>query len=220
PKLAVATGGRRSSLARWLTLSDHPLTARVIVNRLWQHHFGKGIVATSNDFGSMGDDPSHAQLLDWLACELVDRGWSLKAIHRLMVLSATYQQSSQIDPGSPVHQEAMKKDPLNKLLWHTRRRRLDGEVVRDSLYAVSGRLHAQVPDDAALICQAWLQAYGRPPTDEELVAARQFLTAQAERIYADEADVPIPSQPQPCPSCLEPHKAAAYVDLCHALMNS
>src|SRR5207253_10032572 len=124
-------GGRRSALARWLTWSDHPLTARVIVNRLWQHHYGVGIVATSSDFGSMGDDPTHAQLLDWLACELTAPAsgypeWSLKSIHRLMVLSATYRQSSLVDPSSPAHQQAVKVDPTNKLLWHDRRKRLGG----------------------------------------------------------------------------------------------
>ena len=79
----------------------------------------------------MGDDPSHPQLIDWLACELVERDWSLKAIHRLIVLSATYQQSSRVDSSSPAHRQALKVDPTNKLLWHARRRRLEGEAVRD-----------------------------------------------------------------------------------------
>src|SRR5207245_3582003 len=86
--------GRRSGLAEWLTRPDHPLTPRVMVNRLWQHHFGRGIVATPNDFGSQGDQPSHPELLDWLAREFVARGWSLKAMHRLMVTSATSRQPS------------------------------------------------------------------------------------------------------------------------------
>ena len=89
------SSGRRRALADWLVRPDHPLTARVIVNRLWQHHFGRGIVATPSDFGTMGAEPTHPELLDWLATELVARGWSLKAMHRLMVTSATYRQSSR-----------------------------------------------------------------------------------------------------------------------------
>ena len=90
----AATTGRRKALAEWVTRPDHPLTARVMVNRLWQDHFGRGIVATPGDFGTQGASPTHPELLDWLATELVARGWSLKAIHRLMVTSATYRQSS------------------------------------------------------------------------------------------------------------------------------
>ncbi len=308
--------GRRSALAKWLTWSDHPLTARVIVNRLWQHHFGAGIVATSNDFGLMGDTPANAPLLDWLACELVNHGWSLKAIHRQMVLSATYQQSSHIDPASQQHKKALQADPTNKLLWHARRQRLDGEVVRDALYAVSGRIDtrmfgpstylrlpqavintsryawspddveanwhrrsiysfqmrnmrhpllasfdqpdmyascgvrmetltptqslalfngeetaeqatfwagrllAESPNDDSLVRRAFLEIYGRPATSDEITGTKQFLATQAEQIYSAESDVPTSSQPQPCPTCLEPHKAAAYVDFCHALLNS
>jgi hypothetical protein len=96
----------------------------------------------------------------------------------------------------------------------------NGEETAEQATWWAGRLLAQSPDDAALVRQAWLEAYGRQPTDDELTAARQFLAAQADRIYAEEADIPSSSLPQPCPSCLEPHKAAAYVDLCHALMNS
>src|SRR5205814_5664773 len=135
------SGGRRSALAQWLTVSDHPLTARVIANRLWQHHFGQGIVASSNDFGAMGDAPSHRDLLDWLASELVENEWSLKSLHRAMVLSATYQQSSRVDPASEAHTLAYKLDPSNKLLWPARRKRLEGEAARDSFYALSGRLN-------------------------------------------------------------------------------
>lgn len=308
--------GRRSALARWLTWPDHPLTARVIVNRLWQHHFGDGIVATSNDFGLMGDTPANAPLLDWLSCELVDRGWSLKAIHRLMVLSATYQQSSRIDRNSALHQKALQADPTNKLLWRARRQRLEGEVVRDALYAVSGRMEtsmygpstyprlpkalletsryawtpdevsanlnrrsiysfqmrnmrhpllasfdqpdmyascgvrmetltptqslalfngeetaeqatfwagrllAESTDDDSLIRRAFTEIYSRAATAEEVASAKQFLITQAEQIYAGERDIPTASQPLPCPACLEPNRAAAYVDFCHALMNS
>ncbi len=129
------TTGRRAALARWLTRPDHPLTARVMVNRLWQRHFGRGIVATPSDFGTMGERPSHPELLDWLACEFVARGWSLKALHRLIVTSATYQQSSLASP------EARELDPENLLVGHQGRRRLEGEAIRDALLAASGRLN-------------------------------------------------------------------------------
>jgi len=126
--------GRRTALADWLARPDHPLTARVIANRLWQHHFGRGIVATASDFGTMGAEPSHPALLDWLAAELPARGWSLKALHRLMVTSATYRQSSRAG------REAEAIDPDNDLLSRYRRARLDGEAIRDALLAVSGEL--------------------------------------------------------------------------------
>jgi hypothetical protein len=125
----------RLALARWLTQPDHPLTARVIVNRLWQHHFGQGLVATSNDFGLRGTPPTHPKLLDWLACELVSHGWSLKHVHRLMVLSATYQQASRwSDP------RGRAVDPDNRLLARMNRRRLEGEALRDNALAVAGTL--------------------------------------------------------------------------------
>jgi hypothetical protein len=129
------TTGRRAALAEWLTRPDHPLTGRVIVNRLWQHHFGRGIVGTPNDFGVQGDPPTHPELLDYLARELVDRGWSLKAMHRLMVTSAAYRRSTRASA------ETLKADPDNKLLSRAERRRLEGEVLRDSMLAVSGRLN-------------------------------------------------------------------------------
>jgi hypothetical protein len=113
--------GRRAALAAWLTRADHPLTARVIVNRLWQHHFGQALVATPNDFGRRGDSPSHPELLDWLDTKLVARGWSLKAMHRLMVTSAAYRQSSR-------HNEAAATiDPGNTLLWRHSRRHSKGK---------------------------------------------------------------------------------------------
>ena len=132
------TSGRRKAFAEWLTKPDHPLTTRVIVNRLWQGHFGRGLVASSSDFGTQGADPTHPELLDWLATELVARHWSLKAIHRLMVTSATYRQSSTPDAKS------LALDPENTLFGRMPRRRLEAEAVRDSLLAVSGRLDSRV----------------------------------------------------------------------------
>jgi hypothetical protein len=124
----------RLGLAAWLTRKDHPLTARVIVNRLWQHHFGQGIVRTPNDFGLRGERPSHPELLDWLAVELVESGWSLKHIHRLIVLSNAFRQSSRAS------ELARKIDPDNRLLSRMNRRRLEGESLRDAVLCVSGKL--------------------------------------------------------------------------------
>jgi hypothetical protein len=121
----------RLELADWLTRPSNPLTARVMVNRLWQHHFGRGLVATPSDFGTRGRAPSHPELLDYLATRFIESGWSVKQMHRLMALSATYQQA-----GSGIS----TVDPNDVLLWRFPRRRLDAEEVRDALLAVSGTL--------------------------------------------------------------------------------
>jgi hypothetical protein len=121
-------------LARWLASPQNPLTARVIVNRLWQHHFGRGIVATPSDFGRHGQPPTHVELLDWLACRFVSDGWSLKRMHRLMMTSEAYQRGDTFDPA------AATVDPENKLLWRMNRRRLEGEAIRDSMLTVSGQI--------------------------------------------------------------------------------
>ncbi len=134
----AATSGRRKALAEWLTRPEHPLTARVMVNRLWQNHFGRGIVATTSDFGAQGTEPSHPELLDWLATEFIRSGWSQKAMHRLMVTSATYRQSSV--PSA----KTLEADPDNTLFSRMFRRRLEGEAVRDALLATSGLLDSRV----------------------------------------------------------------------------
>jgi hypothetical protein len=140
----VESTGLRAALARWLTRKDHPLTARVMVNRLWQHHFGNGLVLTPNDFGMLGGDLSHPALLDWLAVEFVEHGWSLKHLHKLMVTSAAYCQDSSVDPNSPAHKKALAADRENRLLWHANRRRLEGEALRDAMLAVSGELNLRM----------------------------------------------------------------------------
>jgi hypothetical protein len=132
--------GRRSALARWLTRPDHPLTARVMTNRLWQHYFGQGIVATPNDFGQMGSGATHPELLDYLAAELVRQGWHLKAIHRLIVTSAAYRQASAPNL-NPQAAASARVDPANKLLWHARVKRREAEAVRDVVLQVSGQLN-------------------------------------------------------------------------------
>ena len=136
PFLRYPTRGRRLALAEWITSPENPLTARVMVNRLWQWHFGRGIVKTPSDFGKNGASPTHPELLDWLAQQLVDRNWSLKAMHRLMVTSSTYRQSSRHG-----NSKANRLDPQNRLLWRFRKKRLEGEAVRDSILTVSGRLN-------------------------------------------------------------------------------
>lgn len=132
----------RTELAQWLTQPDHPLTGRVIVNRLWTHHFGQGLVGTPSDFGFMGDSSTHPKLLDWLASELPARKWSLKAMHKLMVTSATYRQASSRMPTQnerPVVSPT-KIDPKNRLLWRMNRQRLEGEAIRDAMLFAAGRL--------------------------------------------------------------------------------
>jgi hypothetical protein len=134
--LAASNSGRRKALAEWITHPDNPLTARVLVNRLWQFHFGKGIVRTSNDFGRNGSGPTHPGLLDYLATRLIDSGWQLKALHREILMSATYRMSTHNRDG----QMAAGIDPENRLLWRAEYRRLEAETVRDTLLAVSGRI--------------------------------------------------------------------------------
>ena len=129
----VPVSGRRE-LAEWLTHPEHPLTSRVIVNRLWQGHFGEGLVRSPDNFGLLGERPTHPQLLDWLAQKLVASGWSLKDLHREIVLSATYQMSARYDAAN------FERDPDQRLLWRHARRRLEAEAIRDSVLAVSGSL--------------------------------------------------------------------------------
>ena len=133
-----AKGSGRLELAEWLASRDHPLTSRVTVNRVWRWHFGRGIVSTPDNFGLLGDRPTHPELLDWLASEFVEGGWSVKALHRVIVLSNAYQMSSAH------HARAARLDPENELLWRAPVRRLEAEELRDALLAVSGRLDRKV----------------------------------------------------------------------------
>ena len=126
----------RLELARWLTQPDHPLTARVMVNRVWQAHFGNGLVRSSDNFGVRGDVPTHPALLDWLARGFVDSGWNLKQLHRQILTSATWRQAGRIQ-GDP---KGIETDPENRWLWHYPRQRLEAEMIRDGVLAVSGRL--------------------------------------------------------------------------------
>jgi hypothetical protein len=146
------SSGRRLAFAQWLTKPDHPLTARVMVNRLWLHHFGQGLVATPDNFGKTGSPPSHPELLDWLATEFAAKGWSIKAMHRLIVLSDAYKQQSTFD--GVHHAEAKKIDPDNRLLWRQRLRRLEGEAIRDAILSVSGQLNPQAFGPPAAIVRS------------------------------------------------------------------
>jgi hypothetical protein len=160
----------KTLLARWLIEPSHPLTARVLVNRLWHYQFGQGIVATPNDFGVNGSAPSHPQLLDYLANELVARGWSTKRLQRLIVTSSTYRQASgelgvrsgEQETRTSTPHSALRAprliDPDNRLLWHFSRRRLSAEELRDSLLAVSGRLNGRFGGESIM-----------PPVKQELI---------------------------------------------------
>ena len=128
------TTGRRLALANWIVSPENPWTSRVFVNRIWQQHFGIGLVSTPNDYGYSGAKPTHPELLDWLAIEFIQHGWSVKQLHRLIVTSATYRQGSQD------REDARKLDPENHLLWRQNIQRIDAETMRDSLLAVSGLL--------------------------------------------------------------------------------
>jgi len=154
PELPPQTPNPRTVLAQWLTTPDHPLTARVMVNRIWQFHFGKGIVETANDFGVNGGAPSHPELLDDLANAFVEGGWRVKPLHRLILLSSAYRQSSQAANSAA----AKDKDPANRLLSHFSQRRLDAEEVRDAMLSAAGVLNQKAGGPSVLL-----------PVDKDLV---------------------------------------------------
>lgn len=131
------SSGRRLTLGRWIASRQNPLAARVIANRVWQFHFGRGIVRTPSDFGYQGSQPTHPALLDWLACELVEGGWRLKDLHRLIMTSSTYRMSAEANPS------ALAQDPENDAIWRFDRRRLTAEEIRDSILAASGTLNLE-----------------------------------------------------------------------------
>jgi len=135
--LQSTEGDRRAALAHWITDSANPLTSRVIVNRLWQWHFGRGLVATSSDFGFGGDRPTHPELLDWLSAELIRSGGSLKGMHRLIVTSQTYRQQSKFTPDS----RGKAIDEGNRWLWRQNPRRIEAEAIRDAVLVASGKMN-------------------------------------------------------------------------------
>jgi Protein of unknown function (DUF1553) len=173
------SSGRRLALAQWIASAENPLTARVMVNRLWQHHFGEGIVRTPSDFGINGDRPSHPELLDYLATQFAEKKWSIKSIHRMMLLSNTYRQSTE-NPSQRAYTEA---DPKNLLLWRMNWIRLEAEEIRDSLLSISGQLQkssggpgafVSLPDDVA----GGFEFFKWFPSDEKQQAQRTIYTFQ------------------------------------------
>jgi hypothetical protein len=165
----ATTSWRRKGLAAWMASAENPLTARVMVNRIWQQHFGEGIVRTANNFGKMGERPTHPELLDWLATEFVQRSWSIKTMHRLMMNSQAYQRSSDDVTAN------IEKDGENRYLWRMPRRRLEAEAIRDSILSVAGNLDSRAGGPAVhpYIDPALFQAsskrtwVGKPDKDPE-----------------------------------------------------
>ena len=184
PQPTKKTTGRRLWLARWVTAPDNPLVARVMVNRLWQWHFGEGLVASESNFGVMGKSPSHPKLLDYLATEFVSSGWSVKHIHRVILNSSTYGQASSWND------KAAGIDPEGELLWRWKPRRLEAEVIRDSLLAMGKRLNLKMagPSVYASLPSAVLEGQSRPGegwgNSDENEAARRSIYIFAKRSLA------------------------------------
>ena len=197
PEPDARTSGRRLAFARWLTQPRHPLTARVIVNRIWMHHFGTGLVSTPDDFGVSGSPPSHPQLLDWLATEFVHSGWSIKALHRLILTSTTWRQSSRV---TVEHRRSGERaDPDNQLYWRQRMRRLDAEAVRDAVLAVSGLLSQKMYGVS--------QAVVRQKSGESIVSVaaeqnRRSIYVKIKRLYP-ETMLQVFDQPTMSVNCTE-----------------
>jgi hypothetical protein len=197
-----SSSGRRLALARWIASPDNPRTARVMANRIWQFHFGRGIVASANDFGRLGDAPTHPDLLDWLAAEFVERGWSIKSMHRLIMTSSTYRMSSRPPP------RALELDPANALWSHFDLRRLQAEEIRDSILAVNGTLNLQMggpgvfpPMPAAVLATSSTpdQAWGESPPDQ---AARRsaYIHVKRSLLYPVLASFDLADTDMSCPA--------------------
>jgi hypothetical protein len=167
PPIDATSTGNRKALANWIGSKDNPLTARVMVNRIWQFHFGQGLMATPSDFGHRGGTPSHPELLDWLATEFVDNGWSIKKLNRMIMLSSAYRQSSTVS------QDAVNHDAANMYLSHFNRRRLEPEEIRDTMLQSSGVLN--------------LKMAGRPVVPE--VAREELYGLSGNGMWVPTADV-------------------------------
>ncbi len=210
PRHDAKATGRRLALARWLTQPEHPLTARVFVNRLWKHHFGIGIVSTLSNFGKTGSPPTHPELLDWLAYELVRQDWSQKEIHRLILTSTTYRQSSLTS------QDRLESDPDNRWLSRMPLRRLEAEVFRDSLLYVAGRLD--------------LSAFGPPDgvevRDDGLVLSQGFADGGRRSVYVLHRRTKLPTllenfdSPQMGPNCIQRGESTVAPQALHLLNNA
>ena len=187
PRPDGRTSGRRLALAEWIGSRDNPLTARVMANRIWHHHFGRGIVRTLDNLGRMGDTPTHPELLDWLAVEFMDRGWSIKEMHRLLMTSEAYRMASSFR-----HEASADADPENNLLWHYRGQRLEAEILRDAIMTVSGGIDLTVGGPAVfphipadILFQSDGKGFwcGSPP-------AGRRITAPSTGLWCEEPDRP------------------------------
>ena len=170
PKPGETSSGRRRILAEWLASKENRMTPRVMANRLWQYHFGRGLCRSSNDFGRLGELPTHPELMDWLACEFMERGWKLKSMHKLIMMSAAYQMSSQDNTAS------LAKDPANDLFWRFDMRRLGAEEIRDSILSVNGTInmkmggpsiYPEMPLELLATSSHPNDAWGKSPIEEQ-----------------------------------------------------
>ena len=203
PPLPEDASKDRLGLARWLVSRENPLTARVMVNRFWRDIFGTGIVKTTEDFGAQGERPSHPQLLDWLASELIENGWSLKHLHRTILLSRTWQQSSIPE----AEHQGVQVDPDNDLLWRQSLRRVEAEVIRDSMLAVSGRLNPEIggrgffPALSAEVLSTQSRAGAGWGTSDDRQRSRRSVYIFAKRTLGvpmmEAFDTPVPDRPEP-----------------------
>ena len=191
PAAQPASIDSRLALANWMTDVEHgagPLLARVITNRLWHHHFGRGLVGTPNDFGVQGEKPTHPELLEELAAELVQGGWKLKPLHKQIMLSAAYQQSHEVDA------ENLKKDPTNRYLWHFNPRRLEAEIIRDSLLAVGGNLDLTMYGPSVLDNTARRSVYLRVKRSELIPLMTMFDAPEPTQSIGERVATTVPTQ--------------------------
>jgi hypothetical protein len=201
PPPGARSTGRRAALADWIASPENPLTARVMANRIWQHHFGRGIVRSPNNFGLQGDKPTHPELLDWLAAEFLKQGWRLKPLHRLIMTSNAYRMSSRGNP------EALSRDPVNDSFWRFDMRRLSAEEIRDSILAVTGTLnlkmsgpgvYPEIPAEVMAGQSMPGHGWGKSPPDEQarrsvyIHVKRSLLTPILESFDLAETDRPTP----------------------------
>ena len=200
----VPTSGRRLALARWLTDSRHPLVARVWVNRVWKLHFGEGLVTTADNLGRSGSAPSHPELLDWLATDFIRSGWSLKHLHRRVLDSAAWRQSSRLDDRSPDElaavEQARQVDGANRWLWHSPIRRLDAESLRDSMLAASGELELQL---GGAYTPIQVDGAGQILVDDSAPGARRRSLYLQQRRTQPVQFLEVFDGPQPNPVCIQ-----------------
>ncbi|MEP6756767.1 MAG: DUF1553 domain-containing protein [Chthonomonadales bacterium] len=193
--------GQRTQLANWIASPDNPLAPRVIVNRIWQHHFGRGIVKTPSDFGLTGSPPTHPELLDWLAREFISKGWSFKKLHKLILTSNTYKQSSKANTAN------LANDPQNDLFWRFDMRRLTAEEIRDSMLEVCGNINLKMfgPSVYPEISKEILAAQSRPGKDwftermsaEDVCRRSIYINVKRSLVYPILASFDLPETDRP-----------------------